>query len=206
MQILCPQCRNPIEVVTLTAREEIGCPSCGSQFRLETQSRPPRSLNDHIPRDLETICLKAMAKEPSRRYGTAADLADHLRRWRNGEAIKTRPVGRMERLIRWSKRHPAAALVAVSGVAALALVGFGVGLFYSAWLKEAFQEEEEQRKKAVAAQKGGRRTAPCCRVRPPPRRPNRLRSEQPARASTRPRGGPLSPAYRRASLPRRVKR
>ena len=55
------------------------------------QARRPAStadVNDRIPRDLETICLKAMDKEPSRRYGKAVELSADLRRWLNGETIK----------------------------------------------------------------------------------------------------------------------
>src|SRR5207248_3373223 len=48
---------------------------------LHDEPRPPRALNDRIPRDLDTICLKAMSKEPSRRYATAGELASDLRRW-----------------------------------------------------------------------------------------------------------------------------
>jgi serine/threonine protein kinase len=83
---------------------------------LEDEPRPPRQLNDKVPRDLETICLKAMAKAPARRYATAPDLADDLRRWLNGEPIRARPLGRAERLWRWCRRNPVAAslLVAVS--------------------------------------------------------------------------------------------
>ena len=55
---------------------------------LQDEPRPPRRINDKIPRDLETICLKAMAKEPGRRYPTARELADDLRRWLKGEAIR----------------------------------------------------------------------------------------------------------------------
>lgn len=126
---------------------------------LHDEPRPPRSLNDHVPRDLETICLKAMAKEPGRRYGSARELAEDLRRWLNGEPIQARPVGRAEKLWRWTRRRPAAAaLVVLSGVTALALVGLGVGGWYHQRLQAAYdetesirREEEVQRKEAVAA-------------------------------------------------------
>ncbi len=133
---------------------------------LHDEPKPPRRLNDHIPRDLETITLKAMAKEPGRRYATARGLADDLRRWMKGEAIQARPVGRVERAVRWAQRRPAvAALLLMSGVAAVALVGVGVGLYFNAKLDDAFQaevaahtkaeearnDEEEQRKAADAA-------------------------------------------------------
>src|SRR5207248_10610852 len=61
---------------------------------LHDEPRPPRSLNDKIPRDLETVCLKAMAKEPARRYPTAGALAGDLRRFLAGEPIRARPAGR----------------------------------------------------------------------------------------------------------------
>jgi CHAT domain-containing protein/tRNA A-37 threonylcarbamoyl transferase component Bud32 len=87
---------------------------------LHDEPRPPRKLNDRIPRDLETICLKAMAKAPQRRYTTALEMADDLRRHLAGEPIKARPVGRLERAWRWCRRNPALALA--SGVAVAALL------------------------------------------------------------------------------------
>jgi serine/threonine protein kinase len=91
---------------------------------------PPRQLNDTVPRDLETICLKAMAKFPTQRYATARDLADDVRRWQRGEPILGRPVGRLERLWRWCRRNPqVAVLLAVLMlvvVGALAAVGWAV--------------------------------------------------------------------------------
>jgi WD40 repeat protein len=92
---------------------------------LHDEPRPPRKLNDHIPRDLETVCLKAMAKEPGRRYAKAGELAEDLRRWLNGESVKARPEGSAARLLRWTRRNPtltAAAVLATVGLLATAIV------------------------------------------------------------------------------------
>src|SRR5262249_27634021 len=88
---------------------------------LHDEPRPPRGLNDRIPRDLETICLTAMAKEPGRRYQTAAALAADVRRFLAGQPITARPVGRLERLGRWCRRNPViAGLTAAAAVLLLA--------------------------------------------------------------------------------------
>jgi WD40 repeat protein len=76
---------------------------------LEGEHRPPRKVSANIPRDLETICLKAMAREPARRYPTARALAEDLRRWLGGEPIQARPIRVWERMVRWTKRRPAVA-------------------------------------------------------------------------------------------------
>jgi WD40 repeat protein len=119
---------------------------------LNDEPRSPRSLNERIPRDLETVCLKAMAKEPSRRYQMARDLADDVRCWLKGEAIHASPVGAWERGWRWAKRRPAAVgLLAVSGVAVVAIGVVVTSLFYNAQLKGALQETEQAKRKAEAA-------------------------------------------------------
>lgn len=87
---------------------------------LHDEPKSPRSLNERIPHDLETICLKAMAKEPSRRYATAHDLAADLRRYLNGESILARPVGAVGRMVGWCRRKPA--LAAAIGVTATAAI------------------------------------------------------------------------------------
>jgi WD40 repeat protein/tRNA A-37 threonylcarbamoyl transferase component Bud32 len=111
---------------------------------LHDEPRTPHSLNDRIPRDLETICLKAMAKEPGRRYGTARELADDLRRFLNGEPILARPLSAWERGWTWARRKPAAAgLLVASGVAALALVGAGVAVLYNTKLEDAKAQLEQ---------------------------------------------------------------
>jgi WD40 repeat protein len=105
---------------------------------LNDDPKPPRSLNDKVPRDLETICLKAMAKEPERRYATARDLAADLQRWLAGEPIAARPVSSVAKAWRWVRRHPAAAaMVVASAVAGLSLVAAGFSLAYSGRLRRA---------------------------------------------------------------------
>src|SRR5262249_10521058 len=81
---------------------------------IQDEPRPPRRLNDKIPKDLEMICLKAMAKEPGWRYATAQALAEDLRRWLKGKPIQARPVGQVELLWRWSKRNPVVASLAAA--------------------------------------------------------------------------------------------
>ena len=76
-----------------------------------------RTLNQSIPRDLETICLKCLRKETHRRYGAAVELADDLGRWLNSEPIEARPVSRSEKGWLWCKRRPA-----IAGMMVLILV------------------------------------------------------------------------------------
>jgi serine/threonine protein kinase/tetratricopeptide (TPR) repeat protein len=89
---------------------------------------PPRLLQPTVPRDLETICLKCLRKEPARRYSSAAALVDELERFRDGKPILARPAGRLERGWKWVKRRPAtAAAIAISTLALLAITSLSVG-------------------------------------------------------------------------------
>jgi serine/threonine protein kinase/Tfp pilus assembly protein PilF len=94
---------------------------------MEREPARPRVLNPQLARDLETVCLKCLHKEPGRRYGSAEALADDLERFLAGEPIRARRVALWERGRKWMRRRPAAAaLVAVTALAALGLVTSGL--------------------------------------------------------------------------------
>src|SRR5262249_38096252 len=88
---------------------------------------PPARLNPKVPRDLETICLKCLHKEPQRRYATAAALAEDLQRFQRGEPVAARRAGLLERAGKWGRRHPSlSGMLAASLLLVTALVGGGV--------------------------------------------------------------------------------
>ncbi len=106
----------------------------------------PRGIVPALPRDLETVCLKAMAKDPARRYAGARALADDLRRFLAGDPIHARPVREWERLLLWLRRRPAAAAAAVlSGLSLLAVVALLVRSAYASELEALLKEAREAR-------------------------------------------------------------
>ncbi len=102
------------------------------------EPQPPRKLNRKVPRDLETICLKCLEKEPGKRYASALDLAEDLRRFLNNEPIRARPVGPIERTARWCRRNPLAATLVLTAGAAVV----GLFLWWSAEQRRRQQAHE----------------------------------------------------------------
>jgi WD40 repeat protein len=109
----------------------------------------PRQLNANVPRDLETVCLKCLDKNPGRRYGSASALADDVRRWRAGEPIRARRVGPLERAAKWVARNRLAAALLTS--LALTLVG-GVVVSVAFAIDAARQAEQARTNEARATQ------------------------------------------------------
>ncbi len=118
---------------------------------LQDDPAPPRQLNPRVPLDLETICLKALEKDPARRYQTAGAMADDLRRYLHRFAIAARRAGPLERLRKWAQRHPA-----LAATVAVALVLGGVAGFFGYQahrLEQRRQMEEDQNQQRLRAEK-----------------------------------------------------
>jgi serine/threonine protein kinase/tetratricopeptide (TPR) repeat protein len=95
------------------------------QQAISDDPRPPGRMAEGVPRDLETICLKAMAKEPGRRYESPRAFADDLRRWLRSEPILARPLSRPELIARWCRRNPRVAALSTLAAGLLLLVVIG---------------------------------------------------------------------------------
>jgi eukaryotic-like serine/threonine-protein kinase len=116
---------------------------------LEREPVPPRQLNPSAPRDLETICLKCLAKEPGKRYASAEALAKDLNRYLSGEPILARPVGVGERAAKWARRRPLiAGLMGLVAVVTALGIGGVLWQWRAAVLALAFAEQETGRAKA----------------------------------------------------------
>ena len=104
---------------------------------------PPSRLVAKVPRDLETICLKCLSKEPVRRYASAEELANDLRRFQTDEPVQARPVGAVERSVKWVRRH-----VAITALAAMVLLVTVLGVAGVVW---KYLDAERQAEKATKA-------------------------------------------------------
>lgn len=114
-------------------------------LRKVTDGEPvrPTTHRSEVDRDLETICLKCLEREPGRRYSSARDLGEDLRRWQNGEPIEARPATGLERAVKWTRRYPWRAGMA-------AVLGFGAIIFVFTNL--SYQRSlEESRDEALTA-------------------------------------------------------
>jgi serine/threonine protein kinase/WD40 repeat protein len=109
---------------------------------LTREAISPRLLNPSVPRDLETICLKCLEKDPRRRYGTAQELADELGRFLLHEPIHARPIAPADKLWRWCRRYPAIASL-TSVVALLVLIVAAGSSIFAARLHRANREARD---------------------------------------------------------------
>ncbi len=122
------------------------------QSVVRNEPAAPRRLNRAVPRDLQTICLRCLEKNPAKRFASATDLADDLNRFLRGEAIRSRPVGPLGRLWRWGRRNPKVALL--TGLTALLLVVIAVGgVVLSVRLSTALGRANEDRDAARLAER-----------------------------------------------------
>ncbi len=120
----------------------------------------PTRIAPSLPRDMETICLKCLEKDPRRRYASAQILAEDLHRFQTGQPIVARPVGHIERARKWIKRRPAAA--GLIGVLTVGVLALSIGGWWSAYTQKKLRDEadhnfklaEENFKEALASVEG----------------------------------------------------
>jgi formylglycine-generating enzyme required for sulfatase activity/tRNA A-37 threonylcarbamoyl transferase component Bud32 len=118
---------------------------------LNDEPPSPSHVGVKLPRDLETVCLKCLHKEPAKRYASALDLADDLCRFQAGEPIRARPVGAVERAVKWVRRH-----AAIAALAAAALLVTVLGVAGIVW---KYLDAEEQKGIALAKEADAKQAA-----------------------------------------------
>ena len=116
----------------------------------------PSHLRSNLPRDLETICLKCLAKEPGKRYASAEKLGDDLQRFRQGKPIKARPVAFHERVWKWARNRPVTAAL-LAGIFLVALIGFAGITWQWQEASRARDDKELERQQAELARKEAER-------------------------------------------------
>jgi WD40 repeat protein len=141
----------------LTGRPPVQAATVAEIIRRTCEEEPvrPALLRPGVSRDLETICLKCLQKDPARRYATGLALAEDLRRFQAGEPIAARPVGPLERGWRWCRRHPAVALPSAAAVLLLLAVS-AVSVVFAVAQGRAAVNLQAEKDRAQAALKQSR--------------------------------------------------
>ena len=131
------QAANPMETLSQVLRQE---------------PVPLRQLNAGVPRNLETICLKCLQKEPQHRYESAQAMAADLSRWLSGRPIAARPAGGPERLWRWCRRNPVVAAL-TSAVAVVLVAGSTIASYFAVQAASEAKVAVDEQQRAVSAQR-----------------------------------------------------
>jgi WD40 repeat protein len=144
----------------LTGQPPFRAETAVETLRKVCQEEPPRprTLNPQLSRDLETVCLKCLSKDPHQRYPNASGLADDLDHWLSGEPILARPVGTAERVWRWCQRRP---VIAGLLLTVLVLVGAGLAGILWQWRRaqaNAADATDKLRQAYIAQSRANRRT------------------------------------------------
>jgi hypothetical protein len=136
-------------------------------YRQIREAEPPRpsAVCPGLDRDLETVCLRCLEKEPAKRYGSAQELAEDLERWLEGKPILARPVGSLGRLRRWCRRNPVVAGL-LGAVAASLLAGTVTSIVFAVQANHRAEAERAARSRAEDAEGGLERALARSLVRP----------------------------------------